>query len=89
MIKTKEPKLKERYSLYELADSKLIPGVDTYAVAYNLATTKVGEERVLNSETTNRGIKAEHDGKAWSKISGKIYVRGEDIKIFLKLNNLL
>lgn len=83
---------KKMYSLTEIAEMQMIPGVRTYGVVYNLVSRVKedtdGKERLLNEETTKTCIKAEDTGKPWNKISGKIMVSGSELIKFLKLNNL-
>ncbi len=79
----------KRYSLKEIVDLGLIPHLTSYGAIYNLVTARYGtSERTLVEETTKNKIRAEHDGLAWNKISGKIFVRGSEINTFIKLNNL-
>jgi len=87
-----------KYSLNEIVEKKLIPGVNIYSEIYKRVTIpKESEENLvgvtrsnqLAKETTKVSIRAESTGKPWSKINGKIFVKGEEIVRFLKLNNLL
>jgi len=82
--------INKKYYLEEITDKKLIPGVDTYGILYNLVThLERQNERELNKITTNGALKGEHDGNPWNKRAGKIYVKGIEIVKFLKLNNLV
>ena len=79
------------YSMNEIVEKKLIPGGDTYGRIYNLVThlsTDGKDERILNTKTTERSIKAEHLGTVWGKNSGKIIVQGKEIIKFLQINKL-
>ena len=77
------------YSLREIVNLKLVPGINNYFQIYNLTTEKVKGERVLFPETTRRTIKARHLGKNWNKINGKIVVKGIELLKFLKINGIL
>ncbi len=85
-----------KYSLNEVVDQHLIPGVDSYPTIYNLVTTKrvqIGNKKLyknrsLEQITSAKSIRAFHDGKAWGKIKGKIYVEGKEIIEFRKINHL-
>ena len=87
-------KFKE-YSLNEVVDLKLIPGV-RYCSLYKLVTEgKVSKmNKVKNhtknlcQQTTYKSIKAEQNNPPWARISGKIYVRGSELIKFLDINNL-
>ena len=95
-IPAHEIKPSKDYPLQEIIDGELIPGVNGYAAIYNLVTltkpskkAKTGLKRILNKITNHTGIRASHAGNPWSKVCGKITVRGSDIIIFRKLNDLL
>lgn len=84
----------KKYSLQEVVDLRLIPGVTGYYQLYNMvtdkvvdSTKKVGHSRRLATETTAKQIKAESD-TPWTKISGKIYIKGIEIIKFRKIHNL-
>lgn len=86
-----------KYSLREIVELKLIPGVNIYSEIYKRVTIPkeydenlvgVTRSNQLATETTRMNIRAESNGKPWSKINGKIFVKGEEIVKFLKLNDL-
>ena len=79
------------YSLNEIVEKKLIPGGDTYGRIYNLVTHLSNDgkdERILNTNTTKRSLKAKHLGTVWGKNSGKIIVQGKEILQFIAINKL-
>lgn len=81
----------KKYSMNEIVEQKFIPGGDTYGRIYNLVThlsTDGKDERILNTKTTERSVKAEHLGTVWGKNAGKIIVRGKEIIRFLQINKL-
>lgn len=86
----------KKYSLNEIVDLKLIPSVDSidssYGRVYNLVThfsTDGKKTRILNDATTQRTIKAEHQGTPWGKNYGKILVKGSELIKFLQINKLI
>lgn len=92
-----QPKVKvdpdRAYSLMEIAELGLIPGVTSREIAYNLATNQKRNKnnartRVPCTKTTDRKLKAVNSGKPFWKITGKLFVKGEDILKFLELNHL-
>lgn len=87
---------KKEYSIQEVLDEKLIPGVTGHTAMYNLLTVKVPSDkgklkrkRLPATETTKTTIKADESHKPWNKISNKIMVKGSEIIKFLKIHNLI
>lgn len=82
------------YSLKEIAKNELIPGNTSYSKIYSLAhvkqdnpQNKMGYEFVPAGETTVKTIKAKAVQKPWvTQISGKLYIKGEELIKFLNLN---
>lgn len=78
------------YSLSEIAKNGLIPNVRGYQTVYNYTVAKVEEDgkekRVPVEVTSETGLKAISKTRPGSKISGKKYVKGEELIKFLKLN---
>ena len=86
---------KKQYTINEVVDQRLIPGIEGYTGLYNLLTVKVPattgklkHKRAPATETTKTTIKADESLKPWNKISSKIMVKGEEIIKFLKIHNL-
>lgn len=84
-----------QYYLVDLVKKKLIPGVKTYEQVYSLvhlrvpySKNKTGFKHVLADETSKKTIKAYHEGRPGREVSGKLFVLGSDIIIFLKLNGV-
>ena len=81
------------YSIKEVVDLKLIPGVKGYAKVYNLITDKgrddMGREKIVMAEKTTRtSIKPEANRVPGNKIHSKHYIKGSQILSFLKLNKI-
>jgi len=84
----------KEYSIEEVVEQGLIPGITGHTGLYNLLTHKVEsgdgkKSRVHNKETTETTIKPVNTTKPWNKISGKIKVEGREIIKFLKVHNLI
>jgi hypothetical protein len=81
------------YSIKEVVNLRLIPGVKGYAKVYNLITQKewddMGRERKKSvEETTRTSIKPEKNRVPGNKIHSKHYIKGSEIIKFLKLNSI-
>ena len=85
----------KRYSLDEIIDLELIPGVTGYAGIYNLVKVKVPKPdgtvgRVNSPNTTKDSIKPiETKLRPGAKISGKLHVLGREIEKYLRIHNLI
>lgn len=81
------------YFLNEVLELELIPNIKSYSALYNLITEKEDDgwktTRTLVKETGQGKLYATHEGHPWSKINGKIKIKGEQIVVFLKINGLL
>ena len=82
------------YSLQEVVDKKMIPGIYSYGLLYNLVTVFVKNEknervRVYCKETTRTGIKPmvpKDSIKPWHKKQTNLSIAGSELKKFFKLN---
>ena len=72
-------------------DLKFIPGVVSYQIMYRMVTQEQpnSRKRVPVTVTTREVIKFEYSSRPGSKISGKFYIRGEELIKFLKIHNLI
>lgn len=93
-MRVKDIKPDAEYSLQEIVEKEMLPGVSGYATIYNLVTNrlvdgtkKTGYRRILNDQTTNKSIKGVQYGRPGLEISGKIFVRGKDLILFRTLNH--
>ena len=82
----------KEYSLQEVVDNKFIQGVESYTAIYNLVMDKEKDHRGKRKPfgyTSQTTIKARQTGNPWSKINGKLVIKGMDIILFRKANNLI
>jgi hypothetical protein len=91
----------KNYTLKEISDLKLIPGVDSYASVYNLVTKVVPKGPVTGKDNRmtkilgkGRVIRTDADRlhatvvkRAWNKL-GVYMVQGQDILNFISHHNL-
>jgi hypothetical protein len=82
------------YSLSEIIELKLIPGVMSYTKIYNLVTVKTNisakaKGRGMAEATTKYNIKPNTDKAVGTKIHGKISVKGVELIRFLNLHKLI
>jgi len=85
----------KNYSLNEIVEKQLIPGVHTYTKMYNLVTVKSPEKmpkglnRVVALATTKYNIKPNPNSSIGTRIQGKISVSGVELIRFLSIHNLI
>lgn len=81
----------KEYSLNEIVEEGLIPGVNGYAKIYSLVTVDSadGKGKDLAPQTDKYHLMPIHNKVPGTKINKKIHVSGVEIIRFLKLHDLL
>lgn len=84
------------YSLQEIIQEEFVPGVNTHTKIYNLITKRIRipdegyKYKRIPARRTNRIHIAPIDtGKVQKKISGKMFVKGSEIIMYLQLNHII
>jgi len=89
---------KKQYAIKEIIEDKLIPGVESHTVMYNLITcckeSVEGEKkgkwvRTPYEKTTKRTIKPILIKNPWNTIVLKYVIEGKELIEFFKLNNII